>query len=1509
MSRNACTKSIFVCMIAVAAFLPMQMFAAQVTADSLAAYWKLNETSGTSAVDSSGDGKTGTHTNSPTISSDVPSTAFSNARSLSFDGTDDYVSASSPRTTGNAAFTYALWFKTTNSTDAYRTLFSEGNSGSSTQTFHIQMPSDGDSLCTTDDSIKVYMNDNSTGQAILCSTAAVNDGAWHHVALTSNGSNSHALYIDGTQVDSDTTAISTTTFDAAAIGALRNTTFSQFFPGNIDDVRVYKRALSTGELTDLAQGRHTAATWDGSTHAGFENGTNWSTNAVPDPYTHITIPFTANKLTLTGAVSTANLTINTGAMLFMNAQSVSITDDAVLTNYGTLAVKNTTDALNVSLSADKGTVMVIGTGATTGLPFGNSYYNLTINDGLVTYLKFDETSGTRATDSSGYSASGRLINGAAFSTAAAPTNFYNSGSVALDGSNDYVDTPSNLVIAANKGFMFTAWVRTNTVTGTKLVFDRTVATLGILNIGHSGTSLTCTMRDDNNASPTTITVTNAIAVDTWTHVACGRDPGSSTMRFYINGRLAGVFTGQTGPITSTIRVGNHQNAAAGWNGYIDEVRIYNRSLMPGEVAALAAGNQPSTARGSVTLNQLIAAYGDLTLNGGTLDVSSSNYELQVYGDWANNGGIFNSRKGTVNLLGSGDFTVQSGGQRFNQIIFNQSAGDWILREALTASGQLTLQAGSLDVHATENYPIRAGSLDKGADGSFLPRSGMVILTGAEDAQLSFDTSFNELQIEDATESGLVGYWKFDEGTNSGAILDLSGYNNTGLRSGTGAIWSSSDKASLAFQNPNAMQFNGLNDHVTVPDHASLDLSGTATLSAWVNWGSAIGTDDDSLIDKTQSSDSASYRMYLINSGSDAGKFGFYNGTSAATSVTTVSRGTWHHLAVTLSGSTALYYLDGVLDATRSISLGSANNGPVLIGTDTQLGTRHFNGSLDDVRLYNRTLSAAEIESLYNGFYANGDSGTATTTLIANLDTDALSIFSGKFSGGSETTRISGNLNNYAGSDAFDATYATVYFDGSGAQTIRGSNTFGTMEISTASARTISFSSGSVQRVSSSLTLLGQAGNLLTLSPLTAGTTWYIDLGDSASQSVQYVSPSYSSAIDGLTILADNGTSIDGGNNVNWQFVESSSSSSSVTTETVTTGGMRGHGTNTVRAVATINERYRRALVVNDETDDKTFATPHTQPSEDLPDSIGTYAISTSRNRMVLTTASVQIVYRDVISDMWYSPYVASVVESNIARGYKDKNGKLTGEFGVENPITYAEILKMTLEAAKKSAIKTGPPRNKTAQGDWSSSYVGIAEELGLSVIGVDVHVQTSITRAEVVQLIMETMGITIGKTPSTFQDVPVTHPHSHAIAAAAFFGLIEGDRDANGTLLNTFRPDAYINRAEAAKLIALAKEIQKMGAIAPLASGGMPIDPPVALISSSSSVASSVIPQQAVHATVIAPQLNVRIDSRVESDQLRTLSYGAIVEILWSQSNGWSRIKDAYGREGFVMTQFLTIQK
>jgi hypothetical protein len=220
-------------------------------------------------------------------------------------------------------------------------------------------------------------------------------------------------------------------------------------------------------------------------------------------------------------------------------------------------------------------------------------------------------------------------------------------------------------------------------------------------------------------------------------------------------------------------------------------------------------------------------------------------------------------------------------------------------------------------------------------------------------------------------------------------------------------------------------------------------------------------------------------------------------------------------------------------------------------------------------------------------------------------------------------------------------------------------------------------------------------------------------------------------------------------------------------------------------------RLQRAQVVARERSQNTSAS---SPSR----------IAQRRGLLLGVLGAQEVVYRDVPVDAWFAPYVALLIEEGIAEGYKNVAGAPTGEFGVSNAVTYAEVLKMALEASDTKVA--GTPRNASAAGTWASAYVATAESLQLSLFtpAIDVHAPAS--RGAVIQTILEVLGIpTDIKIPSPFSDVVESHVHANAIITAAAFGLVEGDTAPDGSPLARFRPDAPVNRAEVSKIVTLAR--------------------------------------------------------------------------------------------------------
>ncbi len=1472
-------------------FPPLPAFALPST-DSLVGYWKFDETSGSVAVDSSGDGKTGTHNNTPTISTTVPTTNFSNARSLQFAGagTKRYVSSSLawPSTAGTMSAwvyptSYSDWsvatgWKLTGANNGY-ILLDEGGSGS---------PGRWRAVFRPDLSGNAEVN--------IAASSTITQNAWSHISMTwskSGGTYTFALYVNGVLQGTNTWTGSVGSSGVGNFAVARGgDTDDNYYTGNVDDVRVYKRALTQSEMTDLAAGYHPQSFWKGMENQSYESPGNWSGSFLPDPYRRITIRANAYPAMMTGAIQAAGLTINTGALLHTGGTGITLRDSGTFTNYGTLAMKGAETLTSFTNDSNKGTILVFGTGTYTGLPTGTSYYNLNLNDGLVGYWQLDEISGTRAADSSGYGNSGALLGGASMSTTVAPVHFSNPRSISFDGVNDYVMLPDSTLLQPNN-LTVGAWFKTTSASHQIILRKRWNGFSLRINNGQVISSLW-----ESSGSSYDLTSPLTYNDDKWHHALFTYD--GTTVLLYVDGtqvaRQTGAGTRQIYYEPGGISIGRDGDDDSGYFvGNIDDVRMYKRVLRAGEIHALAVGNQPSTGLATTTLSGLMTLNGSLILNGGTLDVSSSSYGLIIGKSWFNNGGKFVPRSSSVSFTGTtSGLEILSGGQSFAKLTFNGSGGTWSAHDRLTASGTSVLLAGTLDA-STDAFTMSFGQFVQNG-GTILPRGGTILLTSHSNLTHTFTSELGTLRLEDPMENGLVAYWKFDEGTNSGSIIDVSGSRNTGVRRGSGTIWSGTTLPSLDFVNVSGMKFNGQGDRVTATVNAGIPSNPTnLTQAMWVKTTMSTGNLRTLVTRRNQSQSSFSDWPTLFMSGGLVTFAVDDNSYMNTTSYIAIGDGQWHHVAGVKSGTTYSLYIDGVLRSSivDSHSMGGASGLAYNIGFAPNWNSSYFEGYMDDVRVYSRALSSGEVENLARGYYAAGESNTATFTLGNDLSVNKLYVDSGKFStdthdltsfypliitrgngtvtlgsglatlgglvmsgstmtGGSGDLDINWDVQIFTGSfiapsgritidgnwqkwgGTFNANGGTVILDGTN-QTINGANTFHHLSKLVASADTLYFGEGTTTAVDGVLTLQGAAGNLLSLRSNVSGDEWFID--PSGTRTLSYLDVKDSNNINATAIDCLNLHCVNRGNNTNWLLpdvvIDSAPEQTSGTTpQRVSTGGGRGHGTTMKKAIdvrtALINDfrlqialsktipetRVRRggSSSASSQSDTKivvmgrSSARTRSSAGSTLP----TVRIAEQDGKLLVAMADRDVLYSDVPVDEWYAPYVSQVITDGFAQGYKNSDGVLTGEFGVANNITRAEMLKMALEAAeKKPGIETAQLRNQSAKNTWASPYVGLAEKMQLTVFSATADVNVPATRGEVVQTILQAMGITIGNNTADYTDVPKTHKYSSAIAAATFFGVVQGDANSDGTPAGTFRPEDPINRAEVAKMIALAAKLLK----------------------------------------------------------------------------------------------------
>jgi len=204
--------------------------------------------SGDLTADASGNGHTGTAVGGVTLTND----RFGNPSSaLHCDGTSGYVRVPTQLTTGNP-FTWSVWFRPGfTATNVPAGILSQGSDPGQDQTsptLWINYPPPG----------TILFNSYGNGQSNLVSQtrAQWDSNAWYHVAITSDGSGNRCLYINGVCESSANGEPFGQNLPNFYIGALASYN-TQYFPGDIDDVRVYSRALSAQEVQQLYTGNET----------------------------------------------------------------------------------------------------------------------------------------------------------------------------------------------------------------------------------------------------------------------------------------------------------------------------------------------------------------------------------------------------------------------------------------------------------------------------------------------------------------------------------------------------------------------------------------------------------------------------------------------------------------------------------------------------------------------------------------------------------------------------------------------------------------------------------------------------------------------------------------------------------------------------------------------------------------------------------------------------------------------------------------------------------------------------------------------------------------------------------------------------------------------------------------------------------------------------------------------------------------------------------------------------
>ncbi len=627
----------------------------------------------------------------------------------------------------------------------------------------------------------------------------------------------------------------------------------------------------------------------------------------------------------------------------------------------------------------------------TGRGDSNISTFIDFDDSLVLWVRFSEDSlmnGSDVTDFSGYGNNGTVYandsNG--FARDISTSDGYFGRGASFDGDGDYINISSDNGLNITKDITLSAWVKPITLEQSTVGIVEKTQTYRLL--FWSDDRFTFNYFNSSYDSCGSTSVANSINANVWYHVVGVRKITGTSL--YINGLLNDSDNCNIGDIRPSdiyhVEIGRRDLMSNySFNGSIDDVMIFNRSLSAEEISGLYANTS--------------SKYLEHTFSG----LSDGDHTFKAYAqDRAGNVDSTETRRVSVDATAPGiNFTSPTPVTNTNttntsvEIRINITEANleevkwnWDDNNYTIYDDSLVLMMNFDNVSALgENENITKDSSKYGNDG--------IIVKGV-------NVTGNNVRFN----SSLCGSWaKLRHRTiypNSENVTDYLGdtiiypssdytidYQNGLINvSCSGTMqdntfyyidyrYNISGAEYTTGRYGTALEFDGADDYVDAGNDESLDITDEITLEAWINLNDITGNfDNDIILNK----EGIPYEIAIgdtIGGGSYEYHFTWHLGGVATNAPNIgaswydgggpINRGEWTHLALTYNGSNIITYINGNLEKAYN-----GSNQIQTTGRGLRIGARNspgpasafFNGTIDEVRIYNRSLSAEEIKQQY-----------------------------------------------------------------------------------------------------------------------------------------------------------------------------------------------------------------------------------------------------------------------------------------------------------------------------------------------------------------------------------------------------------------------------------------------------------------------------------------------------------------------------------------------------------------
>ncbi len=845
----------------------------------------------------------------------------------------------------------------------------------------------------------IFDGEDSYTNAVWSTTPNV--GQWYHVIGTFNGTKTH-IYVDGVLRGTSSATANGVINDGVSINIEvgRRQDGFEYFDGLIDDVVIYNRSLSGAEVYQrYVEG---SGVLNISTIVSDETGVgeNWTCEVY------------ATDLKNESASSYNS--------------SLTVLEVFVGNNLPTLSSPVINSTTGGNFSSENITCYPQDLADTDGddvLPVFNWYKNnvpvAILNMPFETNFTASDNSTAGVLDFSGYGNDGRLGN-----STEGPQPVWTSGQFGgaydFDGVDDYINVGNDGSLASTGNTTIEAWVYRTVGNTDKAVvskhyayeYDFFILSGGELKLHH----------DDGSWSDSGIVSSGAdlnSKLNQWVHIAFVRTLSPKEVKFYVDGAFLNTqeYTDNVVASSYGVHIGSRPTGGPFFDGKIDGVKIYNISLSDEQIyqsyaEAFGVLNTSTivsdeTAAGENWSCEVYATdFEDESapLNSSLEILSLDVTNPEVFDPYPQIGQVLNTSRRvniTINATDAGvgvdavivnvtypDLTTviqfvmsldpsDGESQRYNfsflipsvEGIYNLT---FIVNDIYSNVNDTTISsfnATNANPPPTQSAPVinsTTGTNSTVENITCYPQN--LADAESEDVFPIFNWYMNNIPIA-------VLNMPFDlDGTLE--TLDFSGYDNDG--SVSGAVWNSSGKVGGAYT------FDGIDDFINISNSGSLNITRDITIEAWIfrNSGNAYQT----IVSKHNNYD---YDLIITSDiDSDPGELKFHHGDGAGENTLESEEadmdgkiGRWIHVAVVrdADSSKITYYLNGTfLSSAGYTTTPISSSGPVYIGSRLG-GSFFFNGSIDGVKIYNRSLSADQIYQSY----IEGFNVLNTSTVTAN----------------------------------------------------------------------------------------------------------------------------------------------------------------------------------------------------------------------------------------------------------------------------------------------------------------------------------------------------------------------------------------------------------------------------------------------------------------------------------------------------------------------------------------------